>query len=430
MEQSTQQSKIKIENLNELISVSTFCYTCGKCLTVCPTSLLGIFSPKDFLHNFINEGYSNIEQFIKKEKLFNCITCEKCMMVCPMVPNQNSTIFSNLIRNIREYGYYNGLIMEDLYQNSTHDEIMLINPHIQSTIEKLTNKFDRIRSINQIKVLDEGEIAIFAGCSYLMEDVFREYNNNETYIDSIIASIALLNKVGIKPVLLDTKCCGHDIYWIGNTESAKKLAEYNVNLLKKAKVKQIVIECAEGYYMWKYIYPKLVKGFNFEVYHLSEFLLKNNIFKNLIPLMAPTTKVTYHDPCRLGRFSGIYDSPRELLKNAVGVELIEMENIKEMANCCGVSLFLNCNSNTKRIRESRIKEAEQTEAEYLITTCPKCITHFNCFLTEYEKSTNSIHDKDLIDKNQNQSEKRIIKKTSKLKVMDLALFLSKRFKII
>ncbi|MHA1338545.1 MAG: (Fe-S)-binding protein [Promethearchaeota archaeon] len=420
MEQSTSNSEIIANNLNHLINISTFCYSCGKCLTVCPTSLLNIFSPKDFLHNFINEGYIDPEGFIKNENLFNCLTCEKCMMVCPMVPDPHSGIFANFVRDVREYAFSNGLLMEELYNTITHDDIMCINPQLQSDIKKLKNDFSKIRSIPSIKTSEKGSVAFFIGCSSLMQEIFNEYEVN--YENSSIGAIALLNRIGISPVVLDTKCCGHDLYWIGNTKATCNLAKNNVELMKQAGVKQIVVECAEGYYMWKHVYPKLVDNFNFEVYHLSEFLLKNNILKHILPLRLEDVKVTYHDPCRLGRLSGIYEAPRDLLKNLFGVSIVEMENNKEMANCCGVSAFKNCNSTTKRIREQRIKEAENTGAEILITTCPKCMTHFNCFLTEYEDAQKSESGAEI--------NKKVKKKEKKLQVMDLAEFIAKRNMLI
>jgi heterodisulfide reductase subunit D len=145
----------------------------------------------------------------------------------------------------------------------------------------------------------------------------------------------------------------------------------------------IIVECAEGYRMWKFDYPKLVEGCNFEVKHLSEYLVESGLIDK-IPLESPSKiKVTYHDPCRLGRLGGgVYAPPRNVLKRIKNVELVEMENIQSEAQCCGVSCFRACNGITRRLREVRIQEATKTGAEYLVTTCPKCMTHFKCVLTE------------------------------------------------
>ena len=89
-------------------------------------------------------------------------------------------------------------------------------------------------------------------------------------------------------------------------------------------------------------------------------------------------KVTYHDSCRLGRHMGIYDTPRDILKELPGVELIEMERIREKSACCGVSAFATCESSSKKMQLERLMEAKNTGAEKMLMFCPKCQIHFKC----------------------------------------------------
>ena len=93
-------------------------------------------------------------------------------------------------------------------------------------------------------------------------------------------------------------------------------------------------------------------------------------------------KVTYHDPCRLGRQMGIYDEPRELITDVEGVELVEMEHHGEDAMCCGVSSMMACNENSRALRVSRFEEVRSTGAEVMLTSCPKCVSHFECLKFE------------------------------------------------
>ncbi|RLB21816.1 MAG: (Fe-S)-binding protein, partial [Deltaproteobacteria bacterium] len=88
--------------------------------------------------------------------------------------------------------------------------------------------------------------------------------------------------------------------------------------------------------------------------------------------------VTYHDPCRLGRLAGIYDSPRESIKAIPGIELREMPRSRENGVCCGTSGWMNCSSCSKEIQVQRLSEARSTGASTLITACPKCQIHFRC----------------------------------------------------
>ena len=110
--------------------------------------------------------------------------------------------------------------------------------------------------------------------------------------------------------------------------------------------------------------------------------------------MKINAEVTYHDPCRLGRHMGIYDAPRAALTSN-GVALKEMEHSREKALCCGVSSFMNCNEQTKALRIARMDEAAATGAKTLITTCPKCLAHFNCL--KNEKDAVKKYDLDVVD---------------------------------
>ncbi|MBD3353915.1 MAG: hypothetical protein GF364_20700 [Candidatus Lokiarchaeota archaeon] len=398
------------ESINKVLQkakeLSYYCFTCGKCQVVCPTSQLGLFRPKSFIHKFVTEGTEDIDAFIKNEDLFNCLTCHQCSIYCPMSTDDEGIQFAEIMQAIRQYGYSKHLLDDELKLNSTHDELMQKVPEIQAQSEDSVNKMDFLRDDPALKTAEKGEIAFFVGCYSQLEDIF--YNWDIKYRDVPRGIIIVLNEGGITPVVLDTKCCGHDNYWIGDMNTAEKLAQYNVDLYHKAGVKKIIVECAEGYRMWKYDYPKIVDNCDFEVQHYTDFILENKLLNVFEQEFQVNAKVTYHDPCRMGRLGGkLYESPRKILKNVPGVELVEMKNIKDDANCCGVSAFRNCNSDTKRLRENRINEAIETGAEYLITTCPKCITHFTCFLNEVDDEGNEKS------------------ASEKIKIMDLAAFIAK-----
>jgi Fe-S oxidoreductase len=142
-----------------------------------------------------------------------------------------------------------------------------------------------------------------------------------------------------------------------------------------------VTSCAECYRTFSKDY-----GLGIKVVHISELLDKLGLKIN--------ADVTYHDPCRLGRHMGVYDAPRKAL-TANGVVVKEMEHSKENALCCGVSNFMNCNEQTKALRIARMNEAEATGAKTLITTCSKCLAHFNCLKTE--KDAVKKYDLDVVD---------------------------------
>ncbi|GAG54776.1 unnamed protein product, partial [marine sediment metagenome] len=191
-----------------------------------------------------------------------------------------------------------------------------------------------------LKIKNSGEVAYFLGCLPLMENIF--YKNDINYTDTAKTIIGLLNEAEIVPVVLNEKCCGHDALWgEGDFQTFKELADYNVKLYRDAGVKTIIVGCAEGYRTWKFDYPKIIKDFDFEVVHFSEYFLREKILEKIRVPQETKIKVTYHDSCRLGRLADkVYEAPRELIKLIPGVELVEMENIKDDANCCGVSAFM------------------------------------------------------------------------------------------
>ncbi len=397
-----------LKMIDQVKASANYCYNCNRCVTVCPISHLGIFSPRDLINDI---SYLSIEEALEKSNIWQCLTCGQCSIYCPMTTNNVGVRIPELILELRKvFGKHQSQI-DNLMVCETHNgifplisQIMAENPLPPDKLSFLSDK--------GLKFKSEGEIAYFIGCLPLMEDILHDLHVQ--YTDAAITVIGLLNSADITPVVLNEKCCGHDILWAkGDTETFKKLAEFNVNLYREAGVKTIIVSCAEGYRTWKIDYPKIIEDFDFEVLHFSEFLLKEKIMDTLRFPQEDKVKVTYHDACRIGRLGGkLYDAPRKILTKIPGVELIEMENIKDDAQCCGVSAFSCCNEYTRVIRQNRIQEAVNTGAEYLIVPCPKCLSHFNCFLSE--PSLDETHQQ----------------LKEKIKIIDLATFLGKRLFLV
>ena len=123
----------------------------------------------------------------------------------------------------------------------------------------------------------------------------------------------------------------------------------------------------------------------------TEFLIENGFDMEM--KAEEDITVTYHDPCRLGRQMGIYEEPRELVASVEGVELVEMEHHGEDAMCCGVSSMMSCNENARALRVSRFEEIRATGADMMITSCPKCVSHFECLKFEGDER----HDVEILD---------------------------------
>ena len=228
------------------------------------------------------------------------------------------------------------------------------------------------------RVSESGDILYFVGCLPYFDVIFNDIKANS--IETAKSVVKIMNRVGIEPVLLrNERCCGHDLYFTGDTENFEKLARLNVNAIEQAKVKKVVTSCAECYRTMKLDYPKVVGDLNFDVIHVSEFLADLIEKEQLeFPEVFKDKKLVYHDPCRLGRHMGVYDSPRSVIKSIPEIDLLEMERNRENSLCCGVSSWLNCGKISKQIQIDRLTEAKATGAEWLITACPKCQIHLKC----------------------------------------------------
>lgn len=394
--------------VKKIKSAANYCYNCNRCVAICPLSHLGIFSPRDLIYDL---NFLSVEDALKSNNIWRCLTCAQCNIYCPMTLDNIGVRIPELILELRKISFDKTSEFDKIAQCETHDGIFPLISQIMANNPAPPDKLGFLKETT-LKTRTNGNIAYFVGCLPLMEDII--YNFEVNYLDSAKAIIGLLNEAGIAPVVLNEKCCGHDILWgKGDVETFVKLAHYNVNLYKDAGVKTVICGCAEGYRTWKYDYPKIIKDFDFEVLHISEFFVKQKILEIVKFPNDSRVKVTYHDACRIGRLGGkLYDAPRELIKQIPGVELVEMENNKDDARCCGVSAFSGCNEYTRVLRQNRIKEAIDTGAEYLLVPCPKCLTHFNCYLYEQR-----------LDEEQKQFKE-------KIKIMDLATFIGKRLFLI
>ena len=191
------------------------------------------------------------------------------------------------------------------------------------------------------------------------------------------STIEILKESGIDFTVLGDKewCCGSVALRTGHIDIAKKLAEHNVEEIKKLGVDRVVTACAGCYRTFKVDYPELLgtDDLGFEVLHVPE-LLHELIETGKVELQQLDKTVTFHDPCHIGRHMDLYEIPRVVLQKVPGLELVEMERNKENARCCGAgggvrSAFRDLSRN---LADRRLEDAEETKAEILTTACPFC----------------------------------------------------------
>ena len=220
----------------------------------------------------------------------------------------------------------------------------------------------------------------FRGC------VVREKLSNVSDATEKILKIA-----GVKYSTLDNEgCCGSFLLRTGFVEDAEVVMENNLQQLLKSGEDKILVSCAGCYNTIKNDYKELF-DVELDVIHTSE-LIKNFIKENKIVLKKSDKTVTYHDPCHLGRHSGIYNEPREVIESTS--ELVEMERNRERSRCCGAGAGVKSAypEIALEVASKRINDAIDTEAEILTTTCSFCILNLNNALDNIMK-TNSKDDK-------------------------------------
>ncbi|MHA1311642.1 MAG: (Fe-S)-binding protein [Candidatus Helarchaeota archaeon] len=366
---------VKVGKLELNIEDISKCYSCGKCTSVCPLSQISDFTPRLIAENWILN--LNKDEIVKD--VWNCLTCGSCVEVCPMNVN-----FPEFIRQARTEFLKQGIGFEE-----AHFGIFSNIARLQIK-ENYTGK-SRHELYKGLKIKEKGDILYWTGCTPFFDIVL-----DRTYTNISINTVRILNYLNIEPVILKhEKCCGHDLLWNGDFENFKKLAEYNIKEIEKTGAKIVITTCAEGYRTLKYDYPRLVKPINFEVISFSEFIDKKLKVKELeFPYEFPY-KITYHDPCRLGRHMKVYEPPRDIIKSVPGIKYSEMPRNRENSLCCGVSCW-HCDILKKVIRMDRISEADEI-AEILITTCPKCKIHFECLLDEKSEDLEKRYNIRIID---------------------------------
>jgi Fe-S oxidoreductase len=167
-------------------------------------------------------------------------------------------------------------------------------------------------------------------------------------------------------------CCGYPLYISGLEDEARELAKTNVKRIADAGAAQLITTCPSCYRAWREFYPKLLgETPDVQVLHATEWLATADLpFK----AMGKNQTVTYHDPCDLGRGSGIFDAPRRFLSRMDGLELVEMPQNRGEALCCGGGGNMeSLNLETSRtVARSRVAQAIETGADLLITACPQC----------------------------------------------------------
>jgi len=229
-------------------------------------------------------------------------------------------------------------------------------------------KADRARWAQGLGLPREGALLYFAGCyaCYTQTEIAR-------------ATVAILRHVGEAPAYLGELewCCGVTQFDDGSVGLAEEMARHNIAAIEASGATRVLTSCAECFKTLKLEYPARLGDLPFEVVHTSEFFADRLREGALRPDAGiPGARVTFHDPCHLGRHAGVFEAPRSLLGAIPGLELVEMERHRDWAWCCGHGADMVSSMRpdlASRISADRMAEARMTGAEALVTACPRCV---------------------------------------------------------
>ncbi|MBE0646194.1 MAG: (Fe-S)-binding protein [Bacteroidales bacterium] len=334
-----------------------YCYQCGKCDVVCPWNQVRDFSMRKLVRQG-NFGMSEIEG----EDIWLCTTCGQCTVACPREVKQVEAGIA--IRRIAtDYGIY----------SASADPVRAIRSNLSSDGNPLEGERDKRGDWaegHSVKPFDKKmEILYFPGCYLSYDPRLKKV---------AVATANILNKAGVSFGILGSKenCCGESIRKTGDEELYLQLAKENIKTFIDHGVKRILVSSPHCYETFKNEYPEFMV--NFEIVHIAQYL-DELIRDGRLKLPGEyKKKITYHDPCYLGRHNGIYEEPRNVLQNVKALELNEMAESRQESFCCGGGggrIWMDTPKG-ERFSDIRVQQAMETGAEVLVTACPYCIANF------------------------------------------------------
>ncbi len=332
------------------------CMHCGTCSTVCPSGTVANYSPRLVLRHIALDRATSVTV---DEASWLCSTCNSCTEHCP-----RGVGFLDILRYIRKR-----VVEANLLPKVFESPVANLRKEGIPWRGKKENRLEWAGDI-KVPVYDENKEYCLFNCCTIAYDPGLEKRSQK----GGLALLKLLDYAKVSFGTLGTKenCCGDMVDKIGVADVAEDLQQKNTDMFLDAEVAKILTVSPHCLNTFSKDYSSLK---NIEKLHYVE-LLDELISSGVIsPQYSLDLKVTYHDPCYLGRHNGIYNQPRRILESIPGLELVEMESNREHSFCCGGGGGGLCKNDSisHGLGENRIREALQSGATILATACPYCI---------------------------------------------------------
>ena len=345
----------------------TLCTKCSLCYSACPASIDKRFPGPSTLatnYRFISDSRDGgLNERLKaiSDNVWLCTSCHSCTLCCPKEVDSSTSVVDGRSLMVETAGLIPRTVKDVLTSASRYH-----NPMRMSSSKR--TEWAKDLEIKELSAAGKADVLYFVCCS-------PAYDLRNQEIAKSMASI--FREIGVNFAILGNEewCCGDHILRLGEKGLFEVLAEHNLSLFEKFGVNNIVTLSPHCYNTFKNDKPYTDAKLN--VQHYTQFVAQALEHGKLKVSKAIKKRVTYHDPCFLGKRNGIYDAPRRILESIKGLEFIEMKRIKENSFCCGGGagrIWTEDATPEKRPCVNRAKEALELRVQVIATACPFCLT--------------------------------------------------------
>ncbi len=341
------------------------CYYCLKCTAGCPSAPAMPYGPAQMVR-MVQLGLK--DELLESPSIWFCLHCETCGARCP-----NEISIAGLTQSLRQ------MAMEEKGEALAAD----------AGIQALRTLGDNIITTHNISADDNTQRLMWSeNLERVPEGLERKKGASTLYFVGCVSSffpmtyvvpqafVQILEQAGEDFTALGGEewCCGYPLLMAGMGARAEETVRHNIAQVRDIGAQKVVTTCPACYHMWKHFYPEIAgEELGVEVVH-STHLLAQLVDDGRLKLKATPRRVTYHDPCDLGRKNHLYDAPRRVLESIPELSFTEMSDNRQDALCCGgggnVETF-----NPELVGElsqRRLGQALETEAQVIVSACPQC----------------------------------------------------------
>ncbi|MFX1237814.1 MAG: (Fe-S)-binding protein [Promethearchaeota archaeon] len=312
--------------------------------------------------------------------IYACSTCGNCVENCRF--DKFNEHWVHIIEAARADAVKNGFCLEaqkKLLERTVSKDCY--NPYGEKHSDNSELK-------SQYDLPDMAEWIYFIGCT-------SNYRQQELRD----ATIRFLKKAKIDFTLIDERCCTSPLIRTGQLDPVEELMRYNVENIKKAGASKVITSCAGCFKTIKQDFKQNGVDHDIEVYHTSE-VIKHLLDEGKIKINSSFNKtITYHDPCHIGRHSGLYDTPREVYYSIPGLRLVEMSRNRENAACCGAGggVKIGFPDWALEVSKERLEEAKETGSTIISSICPFCKTNLSDASKKYNLDVQTLDLVEILD---------------------------------